>query len=94
MIFGRKQSEPTVGCDVVAGDDETLGSIAAVFDDYIEVMGSGIGNTASWRIPREAISRVDDEAVHLSVTRVQALAKGWQQVANPDGETMQEIPLR
>ena len=82
MIFGRKQAsqEPTVGQDVITNDEECIGDIAAVHSDHLEVTGSSIDRQITWRIPRDAISKVDDNGVHLNVSRIQAVAKGWEHI--------------
>ncbi len=81
MIFGRKQShEPEVGQDVYTNDEECIGDVAAVQSDHLEVTGSSIDRQITWRIPRDAISKVDDNGVHLNVSRIQAVAKGWEHI--------------
>ena len=79
MIFGRKESKLEVGREVETNDEMVLGTVTAVHDDEIEVTSTGIDRQQVWRIPRSAISKVDDMAVHLSVSRGQAVAKGWEQ---------------
>jgi hypothetical protein len=87
MIFGRKESKLEVGREVVTNDEMVLGTVSAVFDDEVEVTGGAIDRRITWRVPRSAISRIDDEAVRLSVSRGQAVAKGWEQhLANSGGQ--------
>lgn len=86
MIFGRKEAQtPTVGQDVITNDEERIGDVAAVHDDHLEVTDGRVDRQVTWRIPREVISRVDDSGIHLSVSRVQALAKGWEHVTHAGG---------
>ena len=86
MIFGRKQSnKPEVGQDVLTNDKECIGDVSAVQDDYLEVRGGTIDRPMVWRVPREAISKVDDNGVHLNVSRGQAIAKGWETPATTGG---------
>jgi hypothetical protein len=79
MIFGRKESKLEVGREVVTNDEIVLGAVSDVRDDEIEVTANTIDRQMTWRIPRSAINRIDDSAVHLSVSRGQAVAKGWDQ---------------
>jgi hypothetical protein len=85
MIFGRKQPQvPQVGHDVVTNDDESLGEITAVRDDYLEVFGGTIDRQVTWQVPRSAINKVDGQTVRLSVSRIQATAKGWEHLAGQE----------
>ena len=79
MIFGRKESKLEVGREVETNDEMVLGTVSAVHDDEFEVTGRAIDRQQIWRIPRSAISRIDEMAVHLTVSRGQAAAKGWEQ---------------
>jgi hypothetical protein len=79
VIFGRKESKLEVGSEVETNDEIVLGTVSAVHDDEIEVTGREIDRQHVWRIPRSAISRIDEMAVHLAVSRGQAVAKGWEQ---------------
>jgi len=81
MIFGRKAPEPEVGHDVYTSDEECLGDVATVGDDYLVVTGGPLDHRQAWRVPRAAISRVDAESVHLALSRGQVLVQGWEQAA-------------
>jgi hypothetical protein len=86
MIFGRKQSqEPKVGDDVVTNDEEVLGDVSAITDDYLEVEPTSIGSRMKWRVPRSAISKIEEDIIHLNVSRGQAIAKGWEIAAGASG---------
>jgi hypothetical protein len=76
MIFGRKEREPEVGDDVLTSDEERLGEVTAVEAEAVEVTGGTLDQRRAWRVPRAGIARVDDEAVHLSLSRAQVLALG------------------
>ena len=77
MIFGRKSKEPEVGFTVLTNDEEGLGDIAAVHGDHLDVQGGTLDHRQAWRVPREAISKIDDQMIHLNVSRGQVMAKGW-----------------
>lgn len=83
MIFGRKNDarEPAVGHEVLTSDDEVLGTVAAVSDQDLEVTGGAIDRPHVWRVPRSAISKVDEQTIHISASRAQIAAKGWEQAA-------------
>jgi hypothetical protein len=87
MIFGRKSSEPEVGQDVLTADEECLGDVAAVQGDYLEVTSNGLGRQTIWRVPRAAISKIDDEAVHLSLSRGQVLVQGWEHMTGAEASS-------
>jgi hypothetical protein len=84
MIFGRKSPEPEVGQDVMTADEEHLGDVVAVRDDYLEVASAGLGRRTLWRVPRAAIGKVDDAAVHLTLSRGQVLVQGWEHLPSSD----------
>jgi hypothetical protein len=85
MLFGRKQpQDPAVGHDVMTNDDESLGEITAVHPDHFEVQGGTIDRHVIWQVPRSAVSRVDEQTVRLSVSRIQATAKGWEHLAGQE----------
>jgi hypothetical protein len=87
MIFGRKQNgKLEVGCEVMTNDDQVLGMVSAVHDDDFEVTGGAIDRQMTWRVPRSAINKVDEQTVHLSVSRGQVAAKGWDQMAGAGHE--------
>lgn len=87
MIFGRKHdAEPEVGFDVMTTDEESLGDVASVHADYLEVTGGTIDRHITYRVPRSAINRIDAQTVYLNVSRGQALAKGWEQATGMGGQ--------
>ena len=83
MIFGQKTREPEVGQDVVTADEERLGDVATVHDEYLEVRGGTFDHPVTWRVPRTAIGKVDPDAIALRLSRGQVLAQGWAQGADP-----------
>ena len=89
MIFGRKSSEPEIGQDVLTADEERLGDVASIQGDYLEVASGGLGRQTIWRVPRAAIGKVDDEAIHLTLSRGQVLVQGWEHL--PSAEASSDI---
>jgi len=87
MIFGRKAPQPEVGHDVFTNDEERLGDVAAVLDDHLVVTGGPRDRQFSWRIPRSAIGKIDAEVIHLTLSRGQVLAQGWEQAGQAGAET-------
>ena len=87
MLFRRKQHAPTpaVGADVLTTDGECLGDVAAVHDDYLDVTGGTVDRRIRWRVPRSAISRIDQKTTHQIVTR---LGEGPQPVASTSPQTI------
>jgi hypothetical protein len=79
MLFGRKREaqNPEVGNDVMTADEETLGTVAVVNYEFIEVEGGPMDHRQTWRVPRSAIKRIDGQTIHLSSSRAQVAAKGW-----------------
>jgi steroid delta-isomerase-like uncharacterized protein len=79
MIFGRRRpAAPVVGQDVLTSDEAVLGTVAAVDDDFVDVVGGSVDRQVSWRVPRSAIGRVEGDSIRLTVSRGQALAQGWE----------------
>lgn len=79
MIFGRRRlAEPAVGHDVRTSDEEVLGNVAAVYDDFVDVVGGSLDRQVLWRVPRSAIGRVEGETIRLTVSRGQAMVQGWE----------------
>jgi hypothetical protein len=76
MIFRRKEREPEVGDEVLTSDEEHLGEVAAVEAEALAVTGGTLDQRRTWRVPRAAIGKVDDQAVHLTLSRAQVLALG------------------
>ena len=94
MIFGRKKNnEPTVGQGVMTSDEEDFGAIQAVQDDYLVIEAGTMDHRSLWHVPRSAISKIDDECVHLNVTRGQMLGKGWQQSAQASGQDLAQTNI-
>ena len=85
MIFGRRRpAEPSIGHDVLTSDEDLLGSVAAVADAFVDVVGGSLDRQVTWRVPRSAIGRVEGETVRLTVSRGQALCEGLaRRVAAP-----------
>jgi predicted ester cyclase len=79
MIFGRRRpAEPAIGHDVLTSDEDRLGSVAAVDDDFVDVVGGSLDRQVTWRVPRSAIGRIEGETIRLTVSRGQAMAQGWE----------------
>ena len=76
MIVGRKEREPEVGDEVLTSDEEHLGEVTSVDAEALAVTGGTLGQRRAWRVPRTAIGRVDDQAVHLTLARAPVLALG------------------
>ena len=64
------------GMDVYGADDEKLGSIHEVRDNYF-VVEKGFFFPKDYYIPVSAITDSSDEAVYLSVTKDEALHQDW-----------------
>jgi hypothetical protein len=93
MIFGRKESHQLeVGCEVQTADGEVLGAVSALADDAFEVTGGTLDRQHTWRVPRSAVAKIDDEAVHLSSTRAQVMGKGWELPAGAAGAGQEISP--
>jgi uncharacterized protein (TIGR02271 family) len=72
------------GTDVYGSDDAKVGSIAALYPNYL-VVEKGFWFPTDYYIPVSAINRIDDDRVYLSVTKDAALNQGWDAVpANYD----------
>lgn len=68
------------GDDVIAADGESVGTVAAVHRSYL-LVEKGVLFVTDYRVPLDAIAHYDSRegAVHLKVTRDQALSSGWDQ---------------
>jgi hypothetical protein len=91
MIFGRKQQTPEVGHDVLTSDEERLGDVTTVHNDYIDVTGGTLDRPITWRVPRSSIGKIDDEAIHLTLSRGQVMAQGWQQPTSAGDDSLSTI---
>ena len=77
MRFGSKhrQREPEVGAEVLTNDGECLGDVAAVHDDELEVTGGTMAQRVLWRVPRSAISRIDQQTMDRLTTSGEAVMR-------------------
>jgi len=73
----------SAGNDVMSSDGEKIGTVAAIRGSYL-LVEKGLLFVTDYHVPMRAVARYDegDEAVHLNVTRDEALASGWDQ--HPD----------
>ncbi len=67
-----------VGTDVLCCGGNKLGEVVAVKDDYI-VVEKGFFMPEDVFVPKSAISDLDDHALHLNVSKNQALHSGWDE---------------
>jgi hypothetical protein len=81
MIFGRKSPDPQVGQEVVTADEEHLGDVTAVQNDFLDVRGGTLDHPMTWRVPRSAVAQINGETIHLNLSRGQVLVRGWEQAA-------------
>ena len=71
--------EPDViltGAEVLDADGERIGGVIAASSDYI-VVEHGFFLPTDFYIPRSAIDRLEDGAIHLSITKQDAMTAGW-----------------
>lgn len=80
------------GWDVYGADDEKVGDVSEVQDDYI-VVSKGFLFTSERYIPASAITGIEHNRVYLSVTKDQIEAQGWD-VAPERGGTVREERTR
>jgi hypothetical protein len=79
MIFGRKrEAKLEVGQDVTTADEEHLGTISAVEEDWIEISSDTLGSQQTWRVPRSAVAKAEEQEVQLSLSRVQVMTRTTQ----------------
>jgi hypothetical protein len=76
----ERESIPA-GADVVDADGERVGSVVAATDTYI-VVERGLFFPSDFYIPHSAITDLLDGVVHLTVTKAEASAKGWEEDPN------------
>lgn len=81
------------GMDVVGSDDEKVGSVADMRDDYI-VVSKGFFFPTDYYIPVSAISTADESTVYLNVSKDAALHQGWDAPpATTDSAAYGEEPI-
>jgi hypothetical protein len=87
--MGAAGGEPiTVGTEVFTADGEKVGEVVAVHPAYV-VVEKGLLFPTDVYVPRE-VAAFDGERLTLSVTKDQALRRGWDEPpagADPDRET-------
>jgi hypothetical protein len=67
------------GSDVFGSDGEKVGSVADIQGDYV-VVSKGFFFPTDYYIPTSEIGNVDDDGVHLNLTRDEALNTDWGSV--------------
>lgn len=83
MIFRRKEKQPKskyfVGQDVYDSQEESLGQIIALNDDYLEIADrGGTGTGKSMYVPLSFVSTIPrGDTIFLTVTKAQVRVKGW-----------------
>lgn len=70
------------GWTVVGNDGQRLGTIKEVGHDYVLVSRSMFG--AHLYVPVSSIANVEQETIHLNLTRDDALQMGWEQAPRHD----------
>jgi hypothetical protein len=68
--------EPLTGIDVYGSDGEKVGKIVSAHDGYI-VVEKGFFFPTHYFIPVDAVGAIDGEKAYLTVTKVNALSRGW-----------------
>lgn len=70
----------SAGNDVISADGEKLGTVAAIRESHL-LVEKGLLFVDDYHVPTSAVARYDADAgqIHLSVTRDEALASGWDQ---------------
>lgn len=76
MDSNLEQWVPQVGMDVVGSDDQKVGAVDAVEQDYF-VVQKGFFFPEDHYIPLSAVTSYDDKKVFLNVTKDQALEQQW-----------------
>lgn len=73
----------SAGDDVISADGEKIGTVAAVHMSWL-LVEKGIIFVSDFHVPLAAIARYDQDAgeIHLSVTKSEAMASGWD--THPD----------
>lgn len=73
----------SAGNDVMSSDGEKIGIVAAIRGSYL-LVEKGLLFVTDYHVPMSAVARYDEdeEAVHLNVTRDEAMASGWDE--HPD----------
>jgi hypothetical protein len=78
------------GADVFGRDGERVGTVADIGRGYFLVQ-DGLFTIKSMYLPRSIVARVDEEGVHLSVAKVEAVSMARQEL--PDaGDTWYGAP--
>lgn len=67
---------PQLGWDVFGSDGEKIGTIAALESNYF-IIEKGFFFTEDVFVPMSAISHVEDDSVHLFMTKPQVEAEEW-----------------
>ena len=79
----QPQSAPTANRDIVVGatvygvDNARFGQVAGSYRNYL-IVERGFFMPIDYYVPMNAIGRVDDDLVVLSVSRDAALTQGWE----------------
>jgi hypothetical protein len=79
-----------VGTDVLCTGGNKLGEVVAIKDDYI-VVEKGFFMPEDVFVPKSAISDLDEHALHLNVSKSEALHSGWDE--DPDAREAPEPGL-
>ncbi|MFL5758357.1 MAG: DUF2171 domain-containing protein [Thermomicrobiales bacterium] len=78
--------EIVAGAEVVDAEGEHLGNVIAATDEYV-VAEQGFFFPTDHYIPRQAIAKVEDATVWLSIRKHDVLAQGWSVQPDADAET-------
>ncbi len=88
-----RMTDLQTGWDVVTNDGRRFGKIREVGQNY--VLTSRPGRAGDVYVPASAIGNVENETVHLNVTKNDADSMGWEQPprGSDDLETSREPDL-
>lgn len=78
------------GFDVYGSDDEKIGSVAEVRPNYF-IVEKGFLFPTDIYVPLSAVTSVQDDSVHLNVTKDQVENQGWDAQPEEDGHKAGDV---
>ncbi len=90
MQPAQERWQLTEGMDVLSSEGDKLGKLVALTTSSI-VVEKGFFFPKDYYIPRSAIASIEDDEVHLTVGKHEALHSGWDQDALAADAKLHEV---